>query len=266
MRRLRADRRDSLDFKVAQARRLARQRRQDRRHAFKRHRRRFFGRSRGFLVLDRLGDIRDLVGGLRHRPAALAWAEAEQRLGVARAKILVVDLREAGLGRPVEQQGIEIDAVVVALPLANDRDFLVEDIVGAGRVGGDEQNENVAGARLGLDFRAPVRAARHQPVHPDFVSAALLARPQKPHDEAQPADLARGEILGRIRLVEMRVADEDERPGRIGRHVFGALPLGPRNLPGAFRPSRRYVRRSRFIRLGRTTVVIASVAKRSRGT
>ena len=37
---------------------------------------------------------------------------------------------------------------------------------------------------------------------------------------------ARG-ILGRIRLVEVRVADEDERPGRIGRHVLGALPLGP---------------------------------------
>ena len=70
---------------------------------------------------------------------------------------------------------------------------------------------------LRLDLRIPVRADRHQPVDPDFVSAALHAGLQELHDEGQPADLARRRVLGRIGLVLVRVADEDERPGRIGR-------------------------------------------------
>ena len=89
---------------------------------------------------------------------------------------------------------------------------------------------------LRLDLRVPVRAARHQPVHPDFEFAALHARPQKFHDEAQPADLARAGCSGGSGSSSVRVADEDERLGRIGRHVLGA-PACQRDLPDGFRPS-----------------------------
>jgi hypothetical protein len=107
----------------------------------------------------------------------------------------------------------EIDAAVVALTFADDRDLVVDDIVRPGRTRGHKQDENVAAADLRLDLRISVRATRHETVHRHFIFAALHAWAQKFQDEAQPTRLLRW-----IRLIAMRVADEDERLGRIGRH------------------------------------------------
>jgi hypothetical protein len=46
-----------------------------------------------------------------------------------------------------------MDAVAIALPLTDDRDFLIKDTVGAGGVCGDQKDEDVAGADLRLNVR-----------------------------------------------------------------------------------------------------------------
>src|SRR5208337_3999108 len=101
------------------------------------------------------------------------------------------------------------------LPLANDCHLLIDDVVGPGRIWRDEQDKNVAGAEVALDFRAPVVAAVHQPVRPDLDGALLLGGPEIAGHERKPFDLAIGRLLG---LVRVRIADENDRPIWGSRH------------------------------------------------
>ena len=97
------------------------------------------------------------------------------------------------------------------LMLARDLKFLVNYVVGAHRIGGHEQNENVAGPKVGLDLVVPFCPAAHLAVHPHCERAALHCWPQELHDEGQPLDFLAARLF---RLVRMSVADEDERLGR----------------------------------------------------
>jgi hypothetical protein len=86
------------------------------------------------------------------------------------------------------------------LTLARDLKFLVNYVVGAHRIGGHEQNENVAGPKVGLDLIVPFCLAAHLAVHPHCELAALHRWPQELHDEGQRA---RREIR-RVMLSEYR--------------------------------------------------------------
>jgi hypothetical protein len=68
--------------------------------------------------------------------------------------------------------------VALRLPLADDRDLLVDDIVRRKRMARDEQDEDVAGPDLLLDLSLPVGAGGHEPVGPEIDRAKLDRRPQ----------------------------------------------------------------------------------------
>ena len=100
----------------------------------------------------------------------------------------------------VSKQRIEADVLAIFLPLANDGDFLVHDIVGRRRMARDQQYEHVAFAQLALDLRDPVVAAAHQCVDPEVDGALLDRRPEMSGHERQPLNLvARAAFLARPR-------------------------------------------------------------------
>jgi hypothetical protein len=188
---------------------------------------------------DNASYLLDLVGGVRHVRVALAERIVGKRLTVARAETLVAHKIERDLRRRRQQQRIEMDGLALRLPLADDRDLLVNDIVGRQRMGRDEEDEDVAGAQPLLDLPLQVSAAGHQPVDPEVHRAVLDRRPQIAGHERQPLDLGLGRPL---RLVRVGVADDDERLFRLGRHrrptLNAALSLRP-NSPESTRSSRR---------------------------
>jgi hypothetical protein len=116
-----------------------------------------------------------------------------------------------------------VDRLSIRLPLADDRDFLADDVVGRHRGGRHQQDEDVAGAKLRLDFRVPVGAARHLAIDPDVEDAAFDGWPKKSHHKAEPLHIA---VSGLFRLVGVRVADEDDRPGRCVGHADPTTLLG----------------------------------------
>ena len=77
----------------------------------------------------------------------------------------------------------------------------------------DQQNENVACPCVGLDVRSSTSAPPgiSRSIHTSGIWRTLHARLQELHHEGQPSDLALGRLLRRIRLIEVCVADEDER-------------------------------------------------------
>src|SRR5271166_7194277 len=109
---------------------------------------------------------------------AVVQGIAREGLPVARAQVLVLYKLDRNIRRRRQQQRIEVDVLGVGLPLANDRDFLFDDVTRRHRIGRNEQDEDVARAQLALDFLAPVRAAGHQSVAPYFDRALPLGRPQ----------------------------------------------------------------------------------------
>jgi hypothetical protein len=127
-----------------------------------------------------------------------------------------------------------MNLLAIRLPLADDRNLLIDDIVGRQRVGGDEQDEEVARAQLLLDLLLPVGPAGHQPVDPEIDRGVLDRWPQITGHERQPLDLALGRML---RLVGVGVADDDERFFGLGRH--GRVPSRLTNIRQSSRESRR---------------------------
>ena len=96
MRRLPADRRNSLDFKVADGRDAVAPAAPG--STFKSQARRFLGRRRGLLLLDRLRHVGDLIGDLDICRLRSLGAETGERLAVAWTKVLVVDLLKPWIG------------------------------------------------------------------------------------------------------------------------------------------------------------------------
>ena len=171
---------------------------------------------RAFARDDLICDLGDLVGRIRHVLHAVVKGKAGEWVGVARPKVLVLDLVQPSLWRRRQQQRIEMDIFALRLPVANGRDLSVDDVVGRHREAGDEQNENVAGAQFLFDLRVPIGAASHLAVDPHFEDAVLYGRRKEALHEAEPLDFTLG---GLVRLVGVRVADEDDRLGRGGRHA-----------------------------------------------
>jgi hypothetical protein len=103
----------------------------------------------------------------------------------------------------------------LCLPLPDDRDLLVDDIVGRQRMARNEKHEDVAGAEFLIDLRPPVGAAGHEPIEPEIDRPVFDRRPQIAGYERQPLHLALG---GMLRLVGVGVADDDQRLSGLGRH------------------------------------------------
>src|SRR5215217_2928675 len=83
---------------------------------------------------------------------------------------------------------------------------------------GQQQDADRAGGELGLDFGAPLIAARDLPIVPKVVGrgTAMFQRGRKIRlDLAQPANLPR---LRLVRLVSVAVADKDDRRSRHATH------------------------------------------------
>ena len=107
-----------------------------------------------------------------------------------------------------------MDVLALRLPLADGGDFLVHDVVGRQRIVRDEQDEDVAIAKLALDLRAPIappgiRRSVQMSTAPCF-SAGL----RNPVTNDKPLNLAVARLL---RLVQVGVADKDDRL-RFNRH------------------------------------------------
>src|SRR5580658_1938758 len=85
---------------------------------------------------------------------------------------------ERDLRRRRQDQRIKMDRIALGLPLADERNLLVDDIVGRQRMARDEQDENVASAQFLLDLPLPVGAAGHEPIEPEVDRAVLDRRPQ----------------------------------------------------------------------------------------
>jgi hypothetical protein len=165
-------------------------------------------RRRAFAGGDRPCDLHNLVHGFRHMAIALVKRIVEKRFLPARPAVLVLYNVEGDGRRRRQQKGIEMDVLALRLPLADGGDFLLHDVVGRQRVVRDEKDEDVAIAKLALDLWAPIRAAGHQPVGPDFDCALRLRWLQKPGHEGQPLNFAVARVF---RLVRVGVADEDDR-------------------------------------------------------
>src|SRR5208283_1832752 len=138
-----------------------------------------------------------------------------ERLPAARTQVLVTHEVERDLGCRRQDQWIEMDVLGLRLPLADDGNLLVDDIVGRQRMARDEQDEDVARLQLARDLPLPVGTPGHHRVDPDFDCAVLDRWLQIAGHERQPPDIALGRLL---RLVLVGVADDDERLFRLGRH------------------------------------------------
>src|SRR5271157_3743994 len=135
-----------------------------------------------------------------------------ERLAIARAEVAIAHKIEPGLGGRREYERIEMNVLAARLPLADNRDFFVDNVVGRQRVGRDEQNEDVAVSQSALDLRVPGVAAAHEAVDPDFDRSLLERGPEIAGHKRQPFGLVAARIL---RLVRMGVADEDARLVRL---------------------------------------------------
>lgn len=89
-----------------------------------------------------------------------------------------------------------MDVFPVPLPLADNRDLLVDDVVGRHRVTRNEQNENVALPQFLVDFLVPSSAAPHVPVDPEFDETVLYCWLQETENKGQPLDLALDRLSG----------------------------------------------------------------------
>ena len=176
------------------------------------------GRTRPAVGAGATGDLgrqfRDLVGDLAHLLETIVFhREFGKRLRVARPDVLVADVVEPDDRRRRQQHGIDMDRLALRVPLANDRQFLVENEVGGHRPGGNQQDENVADAEFRLYVRPPVRAAHHLRIDPQVERSRPLADIEIFEHEAQPGKAFRTGLFG---LVPVRITDEDDRLA--GRH------------------------------------------------
>jgi hypothetical protein len=99
----------------------------------------------------------NFVGRRGHVFIAIVGRIPGKRPAVARAQVFVAHEFESDFRRRGQDQRIEVDVFALHLALADDRDFLVDDIVGRQRETQDEQDEDVASAQLARDFTLPLR-------------------------------------------------------------------------------------------------------------
>ena len=141
---------------------------------------------------DPFSEACDLVGRVGHVLRTVMRGISRKRLRITRAQILVFDLGEPGFGSRCQQQRIEMNWLALGLPLANDRNLLVDDVVRRHRVCRHQQHENVARAQLLFDLRVPVRPAGHVLIDPKVEYAVLHRRLKICAHEAEPLDLIPG--------------------------------------------------------------------------
>src|SRR5438067_1237911 len=114
--------------------------------------------------------------------------------------------------------------LALLLSLPNDRDLFVDDVVRGHGVGGHEQHKDIASPKLLLDFRVPVRPARHVAINPKIENSVLYCWLKVTLYEAEPLNLTLSRLLG---FVPMAVTYKNDRFGRLARHdrIPGQLPI-----------------------------------------
>jgi hypothetical protein len=115
-----------------------------------------------------------------------------------------------------------MNGLALCLPLANNRNFLTDNIVRRHRIGGHQEDEDIAGAKLLLDLRVPIGAARHVLIDPKIEHAMLHRRLQIGAHEAEPLDFLAAWML---RLILVAVTDKYKSFSRTVRHGGDPLQL-----------------------------------------